>query len=81
MKHIVRQLDMTNEYHIEVSPHDLSFAEAITRFQVDMAMESEGFALDYERTLFRFPHDYPRMERLELLLVSMDTECLCVTGT
>lgn len=51
MKHMVRQLDMTSEYHIEVSPHDLSFAEAITRFQVDMAMESEGFALDYERTL------------------------------
>lgn len=50
MKHMVRQLDMTNEYHIEVSPHDLSFAEDITRFQVDMAMESEGFALDYERT-------------------------------
>ncbi len=36
---------------IEIAPRDLSFAETITRFQVDMAMESEGLALDYERTL------------------------------
>ena len=42
---------MYNTLHIEVAPSDLSFAEAITRFQVDMAMESEGLALDYSRTL------------------------------
>ena len=36
---------------IEVAPHDPSFADTIARFQVDMAMESEGLALDYERTL------------------------------
>ena len=41
---------MNNNLHIEVAPNDLSFAEAITRFQVDMAMESEGLALDYDRT-------------------------------
>lgn len=43
-------MDKTNLY-INVAPSDLSYAEAITRFQVDMAMESEGLALDYERTL------------------------------
>ena len=42
---------MNNNLHIEVAPNDLSFAETITRFQVDMAMESEGLALDYQRTL------------------------------
>ena len=36
---------------ILVAPNDLSFAETLTRFQVDMAMESEGLALDYARTL------------------------------
>ena len=39
------------ELHIEIGPHDLSYASAIARFQVDMAMESEGYALDYKRTL------------------------------
>ena len=42
---------MNNHLHIEVAPSDLSFAEIITSFQVDMAMESEGLALDYQRTL------------------------------
>ena len=37
--------------HIIVAPTDLSHAEAITRFQVDMAAESEGVSLDFERTL------------------------------
>ena len=37
--------------HIEVAPSALSYAETITRFQIDMAMESEGFQLEYERTL------------------------------
>lgn len=40
-----------NDLHIVIAPQDLSYAESITRFQVDMAMESEGLALDYERTL------------------------------
>ena len=39
------------ELHIEIGPHDLSYASSIARFQVDMAMESEGYALDYKRTL------------------------------
>ena len=39
------------ELRIEIAPSDLSYAPAIARFQVDMAMESEGYALDYERTL------------------------------
>ena len=39
------------ELHIEIGPHDLSYASAIARFQVDMAMESEDYALDYKRTL------------------------------
>ena len=42
---------MNNNLHIEVAPSNLSLAEIITRFQVDMAMESEGLALDYQRTL------------------------------
>ena len=42
---------MNNNLHIEVAPSDLSFAEIITSFQVDMAMESEGLTLDYQRTL------------------------------
>ena len=37
--------------HIIVSPTDLSYAEAITRFQMDMAIESEGLSLDFETTL------------------------------
>ena len=37
--------------HIIVAPTDLSYAVAITRFQVDMAAESEGVSLDFERTL------------------------------
>ena len=37
--------------HIIVAPTDLSYAEAITRFQVDMALESEGLSLDFDRTL------------------------------
>lgn len=37
--------------HIIVTPTDLSYAEAITRFQVDMAIESEGLSLDFETTL------------------------------
>ena len=40
-----------NNPHIIVAPSDLSYAEAITRFQVDMAIESEGLYLDYQRTL------------------------------
>lgn len=36
-------MDKTNLY-INVAPSDLSYAEAITRFQVDMAMQSEGLA-------------------------------------
>jgi GNAT superfamily N-acetyltransferase len=39
------------ELHIEIAPSDLLYAPAIARFQVDMAMESEGYALDYGRTL------------------------------
>ena len=39
------------EIHIEVAPKDLSYAVAITKFQIDMAMESEGLTLDYQRTL------------------------------
>ena len=42
---------MHSSFHIEITPSDLSHAPAIARFQVDMAMESEGYALDYERTL------------------------------
>ena len=42
---------MHSSIHIEIAPRDLSYAPAIARFQVDMAMESEGYALDYERTL------------------------------
>ena len=41
----------TPSTHIEVAPKDISYAETITQFQVDMAMESEGLALDYQRTL------------------------------
>ena len=37
--------------HIIVAPTDLSYAVAITSFQVDMAAESEGVSLDFERTL------------------------------
>ena len=33
--------------HIIVAPTDLSYAEAVTRFQVDMDIESEGLSLDY----------------------------------
>ena len=43
--------EMESSTEIVVAPSDLSYAETITRFQVDMAMESEGFQLDYERTL------------------------------
>ena len=39
------------DIHIKIAPSDLSFAEAITIFQVNMALESEGLTLDYERTL------------------------------
>ena len=42
---------MFQDFHIEIAPSDLSYAPAIARFQVDMAMESEGYALDYGRTL------------------------------
>ena len=42
---------MFQNFHIEIAPSDLSYAPAIARFQVDMAMESEGYALDYGRTL------------------------------
>ena len=42
---------MYQNLHIEIAPSDLSYAPAIARFQVDMAMESEGYALDYERSL------------------------------
>ena len=42
---------MNLSLHIEIAPNDISYAPAIARFQVDMAMESEGYALDYERTL------------------------------
>ena len=37
--------------HIIVAPTDLGYAEAIAKFQVDMAIESEGLDLDYQRTL------------------------------
>ena len=39
------------DIHIEIAPDALSYAEAITRFQVEMAMESECLSLDYDRTL------------------------------
>ena len=40
-----------SDFNILIAPSDLSYAETITRFQIDMAMESEGFELKYERTL------------------------------
>ena len=61
---------MTGNLHIIAAPDDLAYTEAITRFQVDMAMESEGLSLDVDL----------RMERLELLLVSLDTERIRITG-
>ena len=39
------------DIHIKIAPSNLSFAETITRFQMNMALESEGLTLDYERTL------------------------------
>ena len=39
------------DIHIVIAPNDLCYAESITRFQVEMAMESEGLALDFSRTL------------------------------
>ena len=39
------------DIHIVIAPNDLCYAESITRFQVDMAMESEGLSLDFSRTL------------------------------
>ena len=39
------------ELHIEIAPRSLSYAADVARYQLDMAMESEGYALDYERTL------------------------------
>ncbi len=42
---------MYRDFRIEVASDNLSYAEAIAGFQVEMAMESEGLALDYERTL------------------------------
>ena len=35
--------------NIEIAAGDISYVDEITRFQVDMAMESEGLALDAER--------------------------------
>ena len=55
MKHMVINTSANimnkNNSHIIVAPSDLSYAEAITSFQVDMAIESEGLSLDYQRTL------------------------------
>ena len=35
--------------NIEIAAGDISYVDEITRFQIDMAMESEGLALDAER--------------------------------
>ena len=42
---------MNTDLNIIVAPSGLAYAEAVTRFQVDMAIESEGLILDFDRTL------------------------------
>ena len=45
-------MEMVEQYNnagLEITVGGISNVEDIARFQVDMAMESEGFALDYER--------------------------------
>lgn len=37
------------EHRLEIAAGDISYIEEITRFQVEMAMESEALALDHER--------------------------------
>ena len=42
-------MDVLNDKALEITVGDVLCVEEIARFQVDMAMESEGLALDYER--------------------------------
>ena len=42
-------IEQYNNAELEITVGDVSNVEDIARFQVDMAMESEGLALDYER--------------------------------
>ena len=42
-------MDVLNDKALEITLGDVLCVEEIARFQVDMAMESEGLALDYER--------------------------------
>lgn len=40
---------MSIDMELKIETGNISHSEAITRFQIDMAMESEGTVLDYER--------------------------------
>ena len=42
-------IEQYNNAMVEITVWDVSNVEDIAQFQVDMAMESEGLALDYER--------------------------------
>ena len=42
---------MQTDLNIIVAPHDLSYAEAVTAFQLAMATETEGLTLDFNKTL------------------------------
>ena len=45
----MEMIEQYNNAELEITVGDVSNVEDIARFQVDMAMESEGLALDYER--------------------------------
>ena len=42
-------MEVVNDNALEIAVGDVAHVDDIARFQVDMAMESEGLALDYER--------------------------------
>ena len=42
-------MEVVNDNALEIAVGDVAHVDDIARFQVDMAMESEGLALEYER--------------------------------
>ena len=78
----MEMIEQCNNAVLEITVGDVFNAEEIARFQVDMAMESEGLALDYERVsrgVQAVMDDEAKGRYVIALLDGMVVACLMVT--
>ena len=75
-------MEQYNDTGLQITVGDVSNVEQIARFQVDMAMESEGLTLEYERVhrgVQSVMDDEAKGRYVIALLDGMVVACLMVT--